>query len=646
MRRSGGWGWLGLGCALTSALACGDSARIIGWPEPDLDGGADVAGSPTPPGLTDTDANWVFDGAALREYQLTLAPEAWDALRASAIEEKYVPAELSVDGAPFGTVGVRYKGSRRNIGRCIDASGNVACLKLSMKLKFDEYAEGQLFFGLKRLNFNSMRGDPTSLREQLVYKLFREMGVAAPRAAHALVSVNGEDLGVFAMIEQIDGRFTDDRFAGGDGNLYKEQWPITGNVAALNATLRTNEETADHSALVRFHADLVAAAPEALPDVLARYMDIDQLMAYLAVDRVTTNWDGFTGFYCRGRGCYNHNYYLYQHEHEDRFTLIPWDLDNTFRLWTPFEMVGMPLTTPGDCPTYYPLFGEGVMAPGCDPLFRALGQVDRARYRVQLERLIAGPFDIARVNAWIDERLEQLLPYIERDSRGRTVETTRAWVDAMRGDLPYLAQRAMAEHDGTPLPHFRLAADGINDFESISPLTLQLGVDRQTAPETRVAPAIREGIALDGQRDLEMSFAFPPGGEAEERWVRLRLPFDGDLIDIGAKTSLRLVIQSDGPRTVRIGIDSDVYSSGVFGGPVFGWDVVVDGTRQTIELPLATASYPASAPPVPETLADVLGRATALLVDPQRVGPSGGALPSSSAPDSGRIYLDQITLSP
>jgi hypothetical protein len=204
----------------------------------------------------------------------------------------------------------------------------------------------------------------------------------------------------------------------------------------------------------------------------------------------------------------------------------------------------------------------------------------------------------------------------------------------------------MAEHDGTPLPYFRLAPDGINDFESTTPLALQLGVTRQTAPETRVAPAIREGGALDGQRDLEVSFAFPAGGEAEERWVRLLLPFDGGLIDIGAKTSLRLVIRSDGPRTVRIGIDSDVYSSGVFGGPVFGWDVVVDGTRQTIELPLAAASYPASAPPVPETLADVLGRATALLIDPQRVGPSDAALPRPSTPDSGRIYIDQIALSP
>jgi spore coat protein H len=634
-----------LGCALASAPACGDSARIIGWTEPDLDGGADVAGAPTPPGLTGTDANWVFDGAAMRRYQLTLEPEAWDAMRGSALEEKYFTAELSVDGAPFGTVGLRYKGSRRNIGRCIDPSGNVDCV-LSLKLKFDEYVEEQRFFGLKRLNFNSMRGDPSSLRERLVYQLFREMGVAAPRAAHALVSVNGQDFGVFALIEQIDGRFTDDRFAGGDGNLYKEQWPITGSTAALNATLKTNEETPDHRALIQFHADLVAAAPEALPDVLARYMDIDQLMAYLAVDRLVTSWDGFTGFYCRGGGCYNHNYYLYQHEHEDRFTLIPWDVDNTFRLWTPFEIVPMPLSTPGDCPTYYPLFGRGVMAPGCDRLFRALGQVDRARYRVQLERLLAGPFDLARIDTWIDERLEQLLPHIARDSYGRTVEMVKAWVEAMRADLPYLAQRAMAEHDGTPLPHFRLAPDSTNDFESTTPLALQLGVARQTAPETRVAPAIREGAALGGRRDLEVSFAFPAGGEPEERWVRLRLPFDGDVVDIGAKTSLRLVLQSDGPRTVRMGIDSDVYSSGVFGGPVFGWDVVLDGTRQTIELPLAAASYPQSAPPVPETLADVLVRATGLLVDPQRLGPSGGALPRTSAADSGRIYIDQIALSP
>ena len=96
----------------------------------------------------------------------------------------------------------------------------------------------------------------------------------------------------------------------------------------------------------RLSRELAQAAPEQLPEVVERYWDADQLFAYLAVDRAITNWDGVTGYYCRGGGCFNHNYYIYQHEREPRFSLIPWDLDNTFRTITPFDITPMPLDIP------------------------------------------------------------------------------------------------------------------------------------------------------------------------------------------------------------------------------------------------------------------------------------------------------------
>ena len=56
-----------------------------------------------------------------------------------------------------------------------------------------------------------MNLDTSLMRDRLGYLLFAEAGVAAPRSTHARVVINGEFVGLFALVEQIDGRFTRDR---------------------------------------------------------------------------------------------------------------------------------------------------------------------------------------------------------------------------------------------------------------------------------------------------------------------------------------------------------------------------------------------------------------------------------------------------
>src|SRR5262245_8087572 len=232
---------------------------------------------------------------------------------------------------------------------CFDEDGAQICPKLSMKLKFDEADPEQRLHGLKRLNFHSMLNDPSELHDRLAYRMFREMGIAAPRAAHARLVINGEYRGLFSLLEEIDGRFTDSRFSPGDGNLYKGCWPDTVDPNAYQDCLETNEDVADHSGIVAFATALSDAAPEALPSVVANYADTEQLLTYLAVDHTLNNWDGVTGFYCFGEPCESFNYYLYQQEDQARFTLIPWDLDQTFALSTQFDGVPGPLEIPADC---------------------------------------------------------------------------------------------------------------------------------------------------------------------------------------------------------------------------------------------------------------------------------------------------------
>jgi hypothetical protein len=167
--------------------AAGASGEGAGAPSTGLDLVDEALASDPPP-----ESEWVFDPSALRTYELNLTPEDWQTLQDTAEDEQYVPADLVVDGRATANVGLRFKGSLGTLVSCFDDSGARICDKLSMKIEFSEYVPEQRFVGLRRLVFNSMLSDYSQLRERLAYRVYREMGLVAPRAAHARLVVNGE----------------------------------------------------------------------------------------------------------------------------------------------------------------------------------------------------------------------------------------------------------------------------------------------------------------------------------------------------------------------------------------------------------------------------------------------------------------------
>src|SRR4029078_1535405 len=131
--------------------------------------------------------------------------------------------------------------------------------------------------------------------------LYRDMNVLAPRAVHARVYINGTYHGLFAAVEEVDGRFAANRFPkSGDGNLYKETWPspyLTS--AAAKAALKTNDEpaSANVSDLLGLKGAVVPATETDFATKLAPYVDFDYLARYIVVNRAINDFDGVMAFF-------------------------------------------------------------------------------------------------------------------------------------------------------------------------------------------------------------------------------------------------------------------------------------------------------------------------------------------------------------
>jgi hypothetical protein len=131
--------------------------------------------------------------------------------------------------------------------------------------------------------------------------------------------------------------------------------------------------------------------------------------------------------------------------------------------------------------------------------------------------------------------------------------------------------------------------------------------------------------------------------------VRFSLRFDVERrsTDLTKASALRLVAQADAPRVLRISIASTNYSQIQSGTTAtLGWDVQLDGTRQQIDLPFSTASFPESAGDLPDTPESVLTYSSALLFDPLPLALGNDRQPSAGQADSGRIRIDDIQLIP
>ncbi len=269
----------------------------------------DDAGSSTDP----SDA--LFPEDEILSLDLTIPAEGLAALAADPFT--YVEGSIGFDGVQLDGVGIRLKGhaSLRDLGG-----------KAAFRVSMDAFGGDARLRGLSALTLNNMVQDPSLVHEHVAYKLFRSLDVPAPRTAYVLLTLNGEDRGLYLHVETPDEHFLARWYDNAEGNLYEGaggQDLTLAEYESLEQDERGSDDPDDRSDLLAL-AELLDRTPDtALVDQLEALVDIDEVERMWAGEILIGHWDGY--FYSAN------NYRVYHDPSTDLLSLLPWGPDLTFQ---------------------------------------------------------------------------------------------------------------------------------------------------------------------------------------------------------------------------------------------------------------------------------------------------------------------------
>ncbi|WWR17051.1 CotH kinase family protein [Lachnospiraceae bacterium JLR.KK008] len=319
----------------------------------------------------------LFDTDEVIRANIIMDEEDWEEMLANPLAEAYYPCDITINGETFYHVGIRPKGNTSLTSVANDPDTD----RYSLKLKFDHYVDGQTCYGLDKLILNNNYADATNMKEALIYDMYQYLDADASLYNYAELSVNGEYWGVYLALEAVEESFLMRNYGTENGELYKpdsmklngrndgaggppmgdkkrsdppmgrrnDSSPpredtnsggsssedrngssprMGGNGANLNyvddnpgsySAIWEGEVTAtteaDHKRVVKALKNISEGIE------LETYMDVDNLLKYMAVHVFSVNEDSLSGMMA-------HNYYLY--ESEGQLNIIPWDYNLAF----------------------------------------------------------------------------------------------------------------------------------------------------------------------------------------------------------------------------------------------------------------------------------------------------------------------------
>jgi hypothetical protein len=362
--------------------------------------------------------------------------------------------------------------------------------KKSWKVDLDREVKDQAVFGLDKLNLQNGAMDSTLMRESLAYECYRRFGVPASRTTFARVALavadgGSRDLGVYTVVEQVDGTFLKRAFGDDRGTLVKPErigdrmgrvgQGVEETVESLNVKRKGRAE--DRVRLAAFVA-LLAEDPQAraadFPERLGGLLDVETFLRWWAMATLLGDVDTLAGF--------GHNAYLYVRPADGRVVLIPWDLNHAFG--------GMPMTPVAQSTDW------SVEKPwtGSKRLFEHVLATPawKARFRALLAEAMEGPFAPAAVKAAIERRAGALRPAFAEPEIELPLER---WEQALVEDV---ARTAGPPHGRRPVGPRDVAAPGSDGLGATMEPGLASFVVRRCASVRAQLAGERPGTVIEG----------------------------------------------------------------------------------------------------------------------------------------------------
>ena len=266
-----------------------------------------------------------------RVHTIDIQIEDWEGFLDRIMQEEYSSCTLVVDGEAYANVGIRGKGNTS-----LTSVQSMGSDRYSFKVEFDQYQDGNSYYGLDKLCLNNLYADNTYMKDYLCYTMMQDMGVPSPLCSYVYLTVNGEDWGLYLAAEGVEESFLQRNYGNDYGKLYKPDTDQMGRrdmgMSSADVKLQYIDEEADSYSNIFENAktkvtdedkERLIRSLENLnnQENLNQIVDVEGVIKYFAVHNFVCNDDSYTGSMV-------HNYYLY--EDEGRLSMIPWDYNLAF----------------------------------------------------------------------------------------------------------------------------------------------------------------------------------------------------------------------------------------------------------------------------------------------------------------------------
>ena len=401
----------------------------------------------------------LFSPHRLVEIRIDIAAENWNTLRyqhhdliaylsrqrlENPAPQPYTTykADISIDGVKVKSVGIRKKGFL----------GSADVHRPSLNIYFDQYVERQRFAGLRKIALNNNKQDASQMHQALAYHVFAVAGVPAPRCNLARVTVNGKELGIYSLVEPVDGAFLKRNFKNGNGNLYEGTISDFRPEWAKTFERKTNKRSADRSDVEAVVAALQSDDGELLSK-LDPLIDIDAYLTFWAVEGLIGHWDSYSNN--------QNNFFVYGDPAIRKFHFIAWGADSCFGDPDPFTSYKPP---------------ESVKAVSLLPRRLYNLPATREKYRDRLRHVLETVWNEKELLAEVD-RLETLLKnraHVSPEQFAAAVSQVRQFIQTRRGTV-------QPELDG-PAPEWTHPLKRAPYMEKIGKLTSTFTTTWQNVP--------------------------------------------------------------------------------------------------------------------------------------------------------------------